>query len=118
VEPGTPDIRVGRVFDRNWELLSPVLPVWTIKAAVHRHFAGAISYVVYRNLSRLATQWEESVNAALWGVEKEAGRRLDELIGTLERLIESSHDERAPQLRADLERLESARKSVAAETAS
>src|ERR1035438_8064578 len=33
VEPGTPDIRVGRVFDRNWELLSPILPVWQIGRA-------------------------------------------------------------------------------------
>jgi GTP-binding protein EngB required for normal cell division len=118
VEPNTPDIRVGRVFDRNWELLSPVLPVWMIKAAVHRHFAGAISYLVYQNLSRLSTQWEESVNAGLWGVEKEARRRLDELIVTVDRLVENSGNERAPQLRADLERLEKARKSLALEARS
>jgi hypothetical protein len=118
VEPNTPDIRVGRVFDRNWELLSPVLPVWTIKAAVHRHFARAISYLVYQNLSRLSTQWEESINGALWSVEKEARRRLDELMGTVERLVESGSNERAPQLRADLERLEKARKSLAAEAGS
>jgi GTP-binding protein EngB required for normal cell division len=116
VQPSTPDIRVGRVFDRNWELLSPLLPVWTIKAAVHRHFSRTIAYLVYQNLSRLSTQWEESVNGALWGVEKEAGRRLEELIGTVEHLLESSSNERAPQLRADLERLEKARKSLAAET--
>jgi GTP-binding protein EngB required for normal cell division len=116
VEPRTPDIRVGRVFDRNWELLSPILPVWTIKAAVHRHFARTISYLVYQNLSRLSTQWEESINGALWCVEKEGRRRLDELIGTVERLVESGSNERAPQLRADLERLGRARKSLAAET--
>ena len=118
VEPGTPDIRVGRVFDRNWELLSPVLPVWMIKAAIHHHFARAISYLVYQNLSRLSTQWEESINGALWAVEKESRRRLDELMGTVERLVESSGNERAPQLRADLERLEKARKSFAAEAGS
>jgi hypothetical protein len=118
VEPGTPDIRVGRVFDRNWELLSPVLPVWIIKAAVRRHFARTISYLVYQNLSRLSTQWEESINGALWGVEKEARRRLDELMGMVERLVESSGNQRAPQLRADLERLEKARKSLAAEAGS
>ncbi len=116
VEPGTPDIRVGRVFDRNWELLSPLLPVWMIKAAVRRHFARAISYLVYQNLSRVSTQWEESINDALWGVEKEARRRLEELMGTVERLVESSSNERAPQLRADLKRLEEARKSLAGET--
>ena len=118
VEPRTPDIRVGRVFDRSWDLLSPVLPVWLIRAAVHRHFARTISYLVYTNLSRLSTQWEESINGALWGVEKEARRRLDELIGTVERLVESSSNERAPQLRADLERLERARKSLVVETKS
>ena len=116
VEPGTPDIRVGRVFDRNWELLSPLLPVWMIKAAVRRHFSRTVAYSVYQNLSRLSTQWEESINGALWGVEKEAQRRLDELISTVEHLVESSSNERAPELRADLERLEQARKSLAAET--
>ena len=113
VEPATPDIRVGRVFDRNWELLSPILPVWLIRAAVRRHFERTISYLIYENLSRLSAQWEESVNGALWGVEKEARRRLDELLGTVERLVENSGQERAPQLRADLERLETARQSLA-----
>jgi len=118
VEPSTPDIRVGRVFDRNWELLSPILPVWLIKAVVRRHFARTIAYLIYQNLSRLSAQWEESVNGALWGVEKEARRRLDELMGTVARLVESGGNERAPQLRADLERIETARKSLVAETAS
>jgi GTP-binding protein EngB required for normal cell division len=111
-EPRTPDIRIGRVFDRNWELLSPILPVWAIKAAVHRHFARTISYLVYLNLSRLSTQWEESIHSALWGVEREARRRLDELLATVERLVESGGNERALQLRADLQRLEQARKSL------
>jgi GTP-binding protein EngB required for normal cell division len=116
VEPCTPDVRVGRVFDRSWELLSPVLPVWMIKPAVHHHFARTISYLVYQNLSRLSNQWEQSINGALWEIAKEAWRRLDELIGTVERLVECSGNEQAPQLRADLERLEKARKPLAAET--
>jgi GTP-binding protein EngB required for normal cell division len=118
VEPRTPHIRVGRVFDRNWELLSPVVPAWTIKTAVHRHFARTVPYVVYQNLSRLSSQWEESIHGALWGVEKEARRRLDELLGTVERLLESGGNERAPRLRADLERIEKARQSLAGETGS
>ena len=115
VEPRTPDIRIGRVFDRNWELLSPILPVWPIKAAVHRHFARTISYLVYQNLSRLSSQWEESIHGALWGVEKEARRRLDELLGTVERLVESGAMNAPPELRADLERLAQARKSLTGE---
>ena len=113
VEPATPDIRIGRVFDRNWELLSPILPVWLVQAAVHRHFARTVSYLVYENLSRLGAQWEEGINGALWSVEKEVRRRLDELLSTVERLVANSGEGQAAQLRADIERLETARKSLA-----
>ncbi len=53
IEPGAPDIRIGRVFDRNWELLSPVLPVSLIRGAVRRHFSRTIPYLLDQNLSRL-----------------------------------------------------------------
>ncbi|HXK01073.1 MAG TPA: dynamin family protein [Verrucomicrobiae bacterium] len=104
-EPAAPNIRAGRIFDRNWELLSPVLPVWGIRSTVRRHFARTIPRAVYQNISRLSSQWEESVNSALWDVEKEARRRLDELMATVERLIENSRDEMIPELCADLERI-------------
>jgi len=113
VEPAAPNIRIGRVFDRNWELLSPVLPAWMIRPFVHRHFAGAVPYLLEQNLSRLATQWEESIHAALREIDREAGRRLDEFLGTVERLIETAGDGRAPQLRADLDRIQAARLSAA-----
>ena len=60
---------------------------------MRRHFARTISYLLYQNLSRLSAQWEESINAALWGIEKEARRRLDELMGTIERLVESGSED-------------------------
>jgi GTP-binding protein EngB required for normal cell division len=112
-EPATPDIRIGRVFDRNWELLSPILPAGLIRRAVERHFARTVSYLVYENLSRLAAQWEEGINGALRSIEKESFRRLDELLATIGRLLENS-GELAPELRADLDRLEAMRQSLAA----
>jgi len=117
VEPGSPDIRVGRVFNRNWEVLSPILPVWTIETMVRRHFARTIPSLLEENLSRLATQWEESIVAALGSIEKEAKRRLDELMATVERLVGSGSKRRTPQLRADLGRIEEARRSLTMETA-
>ena len=111
-EPANPDIRIGRVFDRNWELLSPVVPVPLIKSMVKRHFSRKIPYLVYVNLSRLASQWEESINSALLEVEKEAECRLDELIATVERLIETGRTDRAPAIRHDLDRIESARSAI------
>lgn len=112
-EPEIPDIRIGKIFDRNWELLSPILPVAPIRAVVKRHFARRIPNIVYTNLSRLASQWEESVAAALLDMEKEAERRLEDLIGTVERLIETGERDRPPAVRSDLERIEAARRALA-----
>jgi len=109
VEPDTPDIRIGRVFDRNWELLSPILPVWLVRNAARHHFERTVAYLIYENLSRLAAQWEEAINGALAAIEKETARRLEELIATVGRLLEGSA-EQAPQLRADLDRLKEMRR--------
>ena len=113
-EPRIPDVSVGRVFDRSWELLSPVLPVLFIKPLVRRHFARQVPYVVYKNISRLTSQWEESINAALLNMGKEAERRLDELIGTVERLIEGASRDRAPAIQQDLDRIGSTRAAMGA----
>lgn len=106
-EPQTPDIYIGKVFDRNWELLSPIAPMSLIKPLVGRHFASTIPYMIEKNLSRLASQWDESIRAAMMQILKEAHRRLDELVETVERLITTSSDE-APSIRADIERIDNA----------
>jgi GTP-binding protein EngB required for normal cell division len=110
-QPSAPDVRIGRVFDRNWELLSPILPVAVVKGTVHKHFEERISYLIHQNLSRLTTQWEGSIHHALLALEKEAKRRLDELIETVERMLETS-GEQAPQIRTDLDRLRQAQRLV------
>jgi hypothetical protein len=111
-EPQTPDIRVGRIFDRNWELLSPALPVAFIQSLVRHHFTQKIPDLVYTNISRLTSQWEEGINAALLSIGKEAERRLDELIATVERLIESASSDRVPMIKRDVERVSAARKTI------
>ena len=115
-EPRTPDISVGRVFDRSWELLSPVLPVALIKTLVRGHFARQVPYIIYKNLSRLTSQWEESINAALLKMGKEAEGRLDQLIVTVERLIEGASRDMVPAIRQDLDRIASARATYLEET--
>lgn len=110
-QPSAPDVRIGRIFDRNWELLSPIIPAAMVKGIVRRHFEERISYLIYQNLSRLTTQWEESIHSAFREVAKEAMRRLDDLIETIERMLETC-SERAPQIRADLDRLSQARRLI------
>jgi GTP-binding protein EngB required for normal cell division len=106
-EPRRPDIYIGRVFDRNWELLSPITPKWIVKLFVQRHFVRKMPYMIEKNLSRLASQWADHINAAMTQVGKVAEQRLEELVVTVERLILSSSDD-APKMRADLEQVTSA----------
>jgi GTP-binding protein EngB required for normal cell division len=111
-EPEAPDVHVGKIFDRNWELLSPIVPVALIKGLVRRHFEGEVSYKVLINISRLVSQWEERINAALLSMEKEAERRLDELVATVGHLIETGGGDRLPAIREDLQKIESLRGEV------
>ena len=60
------------------------------------------------NLSRLASQWEEIVNGALWKLEKDGTRRLDSLVATIQKLITSAGQE-TPRIRRNLEQLQALR---------
>jgi hypothetical protein len=77
-----------------------------LQGAVMRHFERRVADVVFMNLSRLASQWEEIVNASLVALEKDSIRQLDGLVVTIEKLIASAGQE-APRIREDLNRLDS-----------
>jgi hypothetical protein len=102
---------VGKIFDRNWELLSWVIPMALVRSVVLKHFQRKVEDLVFTNLSRLASQWADLVNASLLALEKESMRRLDGLIGTIEKLIASAGQE-APRVREDIERLEELRRRL------
>jgi GTP-binding protein EngB required for normal cell division len=107
-DPRSPDVRVGKIFDRNWELLSFLVPMALVGGVVKRHFEGKVADVVFMNLSRLVSQWQEIVGVALSDLEKKSIRRLEGLVATIEKLIASAGQE-APQIRRDLERLQDLR---------
>jgi hypothetical protein len=107
-DPRSPDVRVGKIFDRNWELLSFLVPMTIFRGLVGRHFERKVGDVIFMNLSRLASQWEKIVNGALLKLEKDAMRRLDSLVATIQKLIASAGQE-APRIRQDLERLQELR---------
>jgi hypothetical protein len=104
-DPRSPDVRIGKIFDRNWELLSVMTPMSLLQGAVKRHFEHRVGDAVFMNLSRLASQWEEIVNGSLVGLEKDALRQLDGLIATIEKLIASARQD-APRIREDLEQVQ------------
>ena len=109
-DPRSPDVRVGRIFDHDWELLSVVTPMSLLQGAVKRRFERRVADVVFMNLSRLASQWDETVGAALLILEKDSIERLDTLIATIEKLTTSAGQD-APRIREDLKRLQAAHQS-------
>jgi hypothetical protein len=110
-DPKSPDVRVGKIFDRNWELLSWLIPMALVQGIVAKHYRRKVEELVFTNLSRLASQWEDVVNASLRALEKESIRRLDGLIGTIEKLIASA-GRQAPRIREDIQRLEELRRRL------
>jgi GTP-binding protein EngB required for normal cell division len=110
-EPRSPDIRIGRLFDREWEMISFLIPMSVTKGIVRGHFRNTIVDRVYKNLSRLASQWERSVNAALYAMDKEAAGRLEDLIATIEHLVAGA-GKQAPQIRDDMTRINLARQAL------
>ena len=112
-EPRPPDIRVGKIFDHNWELLSFLIPVSLIKRAVKRHFQQRIRDVVFMNLSRLVSQWEEVIHASLRELERDSICRLEDLTDTVERLS-AGHNDDTPQIRDDARSIEEIRSRIGA----
>ncbi len=110
-EPRSPDIRIGRLFDREWEMISFAIPMSLAKGIVRRHFRRKIADTVFKNLSRLASQWEKSVNTALYAMDKEAAGRLEDLIGSIVRLVAAAGRE-TPRIRDDLSRIDAARRRL------
>lgn len=106
-EPREPDIRVGRVFDRNWGLLSWAIPVHVFRNLVRRHFRHRIERAVEINLARLVSQWESALHAALRAMLDDAVRRLEALIHIVEQLLQTGSGQ-AEEIRADLARLDEA----------
>jgi len=84
-----------------------------IEGLVRRHFERQACYKLSTNISRLASQWEERTNSALLNMEKEAERRLEELVATVGHLIETGGSDRLPAIQQDLERIEALRCEIA-----
>jgi GTP-binding protein EngB required for normal cell division len=110
-EPRSPDVRVGKIFDRNWELLSWLIPMALVQGTVLKHYRHKVENLVFTNLSRLASQWEDIVNASLLALEKESLRRLDGVIGTIGTLVASSAQQ-APGIREEIQRLAELRRRM------
>lgn len=99
--PKAPDVKIGRMFDHNWELLSPMLPMAVLRRPVKARFLRKISNETFKNLSRLTTQWADIVSTAILQMQREAEHRLEDLVQTVEHLTAASTVQ-APAIRSGL----------------
>lgn len=104
-EPERPDIRVGRTFDTNVDLLWFLIPMRVVRPVVNRHFLRLLPWETEKNLSRLAGQWADAVNASIDDLARQALDFMRNELSTIEGLISSGGDRRQ-EIRKALEDLD------------
>jgi GTP-binding protein EngB required for normal cell division len=99
-EPARPDVRVGKTFDTQIELLWFLIPMGIFRPLVLRRFRKQILWETEKNLSRLSGQWADAVNRSIQHLSRQALAFMRNELTTLRGLVESAEDRRADIERA------------------
>jgi len=86
-EPDHPDIAFTKSFDIHLDLLWFLIPMFLFRRIFERHFISGVPKEVEINLSRLAYQWEKSVNNAVEAMRLQAITYIQEELATIESLL-------------------------------
>ncbi len=86
-EPDHPDIAFTKTFDFHFDLLWFLIPMFIFRRIFERHFIRGIPRQVEMNLSRLAYQWEKSVNNAIDTMHIQAISYIHEELATIEAIL-------------------------------
>ena len=92
--PRQPDVRVGKVFDSQVDLLWFLIPMGILGPLFDRHFLKLIPWEAEKNLSRLANQWAEAANACIEGLVSQALDFMRQELITLESMTTMAEDRR------------------------
>lgn len=93
--PREPDVRIGKVFDTQVDLLWFLLPMGLLGPLFERHFLKLLPWEVEKSLSRLANQWAEAGQASLQGLVDQALAFMRQELATLDALTLGAVDQRA-----------------------
>ena len=93
--PRHPDVRIGRVFDTQVDLLWFLIPMGLMGPLFERHFLKLLPWEVEKSLSRLANQWAEAGQAGLQDLVDQALGFMRQELATLESLTLGAEDRRA-----------------------
>jgi GTP-binding protein EngB required for normal cell division len=80
-------VAVGRAFMTDWDLLWWLLPMGLVGGLFRRHVLGRVPWEVEKNLTRLAGDWAEAVEAAVADLRAQASAWVDAELATLDRLL-------------------------------
>jgi GTP-binding protein EngB required for normal cell division len=93
-EPARPDVRVGKTFDSQIDLLWFFIPMSLFRPLAFRHFRKQNAWEVEKNLSRLASQWADAVNESIAGLSRQSLEFMRDELATIQSLVENAHDRR------------------------
>jgi GTP-binding protein EngB required for normal cell division len=86
-EPEQPDIRTFRASNYNLDLIWFLIPMFLFRRLFEKKFVEKIPWEVETNINRLASQWEERINAAIDGMHKQAVQYVKDETATIESLL-------------------------------
>lgn len=89
-EPEQPDIRTFRASNYNLDLVWFLIPMFLFRRAFEKRFLEKIPWEVETNVNRLAAQWEDRINAAIDGMQKQAVQYVRDETATIESLLSSA----------------------------
>ncbi|OPY07968.1 MAG: Bacterial dynamin-like protein [Syntrophaceae bacterium PtaB.Bin038] len=89
-EPEQPDIRTFRASNYNLDLIWFLIPMFIFRRAFEKRFLEKIPWEVETNINRLAAQWEDRINAAIDGMQKQAVQYVRDETATIESLLSSA----------------------------
>jgi len=109
-EPARPDVRVGKTFDTQIDLLWFLIPMNLFRSLAFRHFRKQVAWEVEKNLSRLASQWADAVNRSIGGLARQSLEFMQDELATIQSLVGNAEDRRDDirKALAELDHLESA----------
>lgn len=100
--PSRPDISISGLFMIDIDLLWFLIPMTLFRPWIEKRLLARVPEEVHKNLSRLASQWTDAVNASMDRIEKAAIRSVQDQISTVESLLSKTQSE-AQHIREDLQ---------------
>lgn len=107
-KPDIPDTSISRLFDINIDLLWFLIPMPIFRPWFERHFLDSIPWEIEKNLSRLASQWTDKINAAIRNIQMETEKTVRDQISTVESLLSQAPSE-SGGIKSGLEEIETLR---------